>query len=272
MQARSGETEYRAQGAQEMDVHGRRYDLVILDVHGTMTSNSTRTVTAAHAAGHDVLGKHFGAQFYQDLLARDKDVTLRDHFRRTLPEATDEQVKQLKQRFDEVMEETYKPIPGIPQAVKEMEEMGAHVVVLTNGNHIDKIKAALQRWKLERLAEEIWGSHNMRIKKPHRETVDIINADHAKRFGKLADPSRILVVGDYRGDIETAHAAGADSVLILIGRTADITDPKPTYVIHNPRDIAKIVKGQIPPTHQDRYTAPSVLWAQNGNGENIRRS
>lgn len=245
-----------------------KYNLLILDFHGTMTDHQLRAIRAYHHAGHEAFEAHLGKEFYQKALTRPsrnsgEPVTnkkfIEDEF---LEVFGDQKVENFFERFNGYMNTTYIPIPNMPQVIKALLRNAVNVSILTNGSNREVIQQSLQKWGLGELSEKLYNFHITGVKKPNIRTVEHILEDYEKQ-GKTISPTETLMVGDYIDDIRTSADMGIDSVLLVRGNGRDpinIISPKPTYIITDPRDLLQIVKGEFKQELGDTFTPQPTLW------------
>lgn len=270
-----------------------KYDLVIFDFHGTMTDHPLRLIRALHHAGHETFGIHLGREFYQEALHRPphalknegredikaqttkefiedklKDTsTMNPHGKDPKLKAsyTEEEREEYFRRYRHYMESTFIPVPGIKNTVQELRADNIEVVVLTNGSKRELIQETLNDWGLSELADDLYSSHIMedKAKKPDVRVVKRILDDFEAKHGFRPTNERVLMIGDYIDDIKTARNMGMDSVLMsrgMGGETIELRDPKPTFILTDPKDLLKIVKGEFEQEIGDNVTIPVVLW------------
>jgi len=254
---------------------GLKYNLLIFDFHGTMTDHQLRAIRAYHHAGHEAFGTHLGKEFYQKALTRPsrnsgEPVTnkefIEDEF---LQQVGDQKVNDFFERFNGYMNTTYIPIPNVPQVIRTLIKDGVNISILTNGSNREVIQEALQRWNLEDLSESLYNSHITGVKKPHTRTVEYILEDYEKQ-GISIPLKKTLMVGDYIDDIRTADNFKIDSALMVRANgqeTIRIRSPKPTYVITDPKDLLKIVRGDFKQELGDTFTPKPSLWPRENWGE-----
>lgn len=250
------------------EAHQVKYSLVILDFHGTMTDHQLRLIRAIHHSGHEAFGKHFRKGVYQEALTRPSQssgvgVTNKEFFRRRFARHFSKpQVSSFLGRFDHYMNNTYIPIPGVIQTAKRLCDLGIDIVILTNGSNREVIQQALQKWGLGEISNPLYSSHITGVRKPDEETVNRIFRDFNDK-GIKVPKEKVLMVGDYRDDIETAHNVGVDSVLIVRGNGQELFElhaPKPTYVITDPKELIPIVEGSVEPEIRREFIIGSPLW------------
>lgn len=255
-----------------------KYDLLILDFHGTMTDHQLRTIRSYHHAGHEALGTHLGKEFYQKALTRpshnsSEPVTNKEFIESEFSELFgDLRVKDFFERFNKYMNTTYIPIPGMPQVIKEITRKGINISILTNGSNREVIEQALQRWNLEELSKNLYNSHTTGVKKPNVRAVEHILEDYEKQ-GITISPKQALMVGDYIDDIRTAADFGIDSALIVKSNGTEsfyLRPPKPTYIITDPRYLLRIVEGDFEQELGDTFTPKPTLWPRESWGNQTK--
>lgn len=268
-------------GKTESEVREPRYDLVIMDFHGTMTDHQLRLIRAYHHAAHDALGVHLGKEIYQEALTRpalSKNQPEKGTGKTTLPGQSNkeflaskfegkydaEALARLVSAYDEYMRNIFIPIPNMPQSIRKLIEEGVEVAMLTNGSNREVIQNQLGEWGFPSLSADLYSYHITGKKKPDVQAVEYILNDYRQK-GQDFTTERTLMVGDYFEDVVTARNVGMDSVLVMRGpgwETVELRDPKPTYIITDARDIVRVVHGEFPPIRedQDEVYVPPVLW------------
>jgi phosphoglycolate phosphatase-like HAD superfamily hydrolase len=246
----------------------RKYGLMILDFHGTMTDHPLRAIRSFHRAGVEVLHERLPKEIYQEALSRPshesgQGETNREFIqRRILQDPNDPRIPDFFQAFTDHMLSTYVPIPGMNSVLRQLASQGLDLALFTNGTNREVIEEILQKWNMTDLHAKLYSSHNTGRKKPDPRTVEHILNDY-KTEGKEFDLKQVVMIGDYKDDILTAHNAGVDSILLVRGRgwqTLKLVDPKPTYVISDPQDLPHIIHGTKEPIKTDEVTLEPVLW------------
>lgn len=268
-------------GKTEPEVREPRYDLVIMDFHGTMTDHQLRLIRAYHHAAHDALGIHLGKEVYQEALTRpalSKNPQEKVEGKTSPPGQSNkeflaskfagkydaEAIARFLKAYDEYMRNIYIPVPNMPQSIRKLIEEGVEVAMLTNGSNREVIQSQLGKWGFQTLSADLYSYHISGKRKPDIQAVEYIFNDYRQK-GQNFTPERTLMVGDYFEDITTAHNVGMDSVLVMRGpgwETVKLREPKPTYIITDARDIVRVVHGEFPPVREDRdeVYVPPVLW------------
>lgn len=250
-------------------IRNPKYALAIFDFHGTVTDHQLRTIRSMHTAGHEALGIHLGKKFYQETLTRPshshstkRGVTASEFIEQKFSDQPQELRKLFKKIYEETVDSTYIPIPGMRSVLRRLRASGIEVVFLTNGSNRESIQQVLCGWGLPDISDHLYSSHITGVKKPDVRSVTAITEDYEKQ-GRKFERDKILMIGDYIDDIRTAHNLGIDSVLITRGngwQAMQVKDPKPTFIITDPSDIIKIMQGKIPSFTGDTYYAKPFLW------------
>ncbi len=267
-------------GKTEPVVRKPRYDLVIMDFHGTMTDHQLRLIRAYHHAAHDALGIHLGKEVYQEALTRpalsknpqEKKIgetplsgqSNKKFLASKFAGVDAEAIARLVAAYDEYMRNIYIPIPNMPQSIRKLIEEGVEVAMLTNGGNREVIQSELEKWGFPTLSADLYSYHITGKRKPDIQAVEYIFNDYRQK-GQDFTTERTLMVGDYFEDVVTARNVGMDSVLVMRGpgwETVELRDPKPTYIITDARDIVRVVHGEFPPIREDQIEVyvPPVLW------------
>lgn len=103
-----------------------------------------------------------------------------------------------------------RPYPDVVETLAALRASGVGLAVVTN-----KPEAAtaeiLDALGLARLVDAVVGGDTLAHRKPHPAPV----TEALRRLG--AEPGRAVMVGDNRHDVESAHAAGLEAVLVSYG-------------------------------------------------------
>jgi FMN phosphatase YigB (HAD superfamily) len=261
-------------GTQMERIENPRYRLLIFDFHGTVTDHQLRAIAALHRAGHKAFGIHLPKPFYQEVLTRPSHVAgkgmtnaefINQKFVGQYPQ---DMVEEFLRVHKEQMDLVYKPIPGIKYVLRTLTDNDIKIAFLTNGSNREPIQQVLVRWGFPRMAENLYSSHITGVKKPDTRAVTKILED-CKDNGEEFHKNQILMIGDYKDDIKTAHNLGIDSVLVTRGNgweVIKVREPRPTYIITDPFDIIRIVKGEVSPYEGDFYNIVPLLWRKENWG------
>lgn len=244
----------------------RRYDLVILDFHGTQTDHALRTIRAYHVAAKKTFGTRFSKGFYQELLTRPLEVnggvTHKTYIGDLLSGVSPYSRERFYKSFRQSMNNTFIPVPGMRETCRRLKRDGVALAVLTNGKNKADIAASLERWGLNFLVPHLYSPHETGAKKPDPEAIRYV-----MRQWEGVVSERTLVVGDYRGDIESARAVGADSALIMRVYSQEqipVVEPRPTYIITDPRELLAVVDGRRDPETRTEVSVRPLLWHHEG--------
>lgn len=238
------------------------YNLVILDFHGTMTDHQLRSIRSYHKAGHEAFGVHFGKEIYQGAMTRPSHAsregngeTNRQFITSQFGEGrTQEKIDEFIRVWTKVMKETYIPIPEIKETIKDLAELGTHVVLLTNGSEPNMIRETLRDWdpenkyRIRDLSENVYSAVELggeSAKKPSTVPLDAIFKELEEK-GHPVDKRRTLLVGDAIVDTQLAKAANVDCALMVRGNGQEqflLRSPRPKYIILNSRELVEIARG-----------------------------
>lgn len=193
------------------------FKAIIFDLDGTLLdslediADSANTILARFGyPGHDLHAyKYFVGEGMENLI------------RKALPEdkRSEESVAKclaaMQQEYAKRCEDKTRPYDGIPELLKELEDKGVRIAVLSNKPHeatITMISRLLPGYNFQ----PIIGAGNEFPKKPAPDGALAIS-------GKLGiDPANIAFLGDSQPDMKTAAAANMFPVGCLWGfRTAD---------------------------------------------------
>lgn len=109
-----------------------------------------------------------------------------------------------------------RPYPGVVETLGLLKDQGARMAVLTNKPHqvAQRLVADLD---LDRFFDVVVGGGDPALLKPNPSIFNKVIAD-------LGGAGRAVMIGDSRPDIETARNAGAASVLVTYGYSAEPPD------------------------------------------------
>lgn len=251
-----------------------KYNLIILDFHGTVTDHQLRTINAYHTAAHASLGLHLPTEFYHRALTRptqnlnssrtnahagtSNKEFIDQEFGHNGPDAT----RHFYSVFDRQMKNVFIPIPGALKAIRQLIEAGVDIAMLTNGDNRALIQQVLRSWNFNDLADNLFSHHVSGYKKPDPRAVDFVLDDYREK-GKLFDTNKVLIVGDRMEDVSVAHDRGMDSVVVMRGpgwEIVPIREPRPTYVTTEIASLIQITAGSYPPLDADKVYVPPVFW------------
>lgn len=272
-----------------------RYKLLIFDFHGTLTDHQMRMIRALHTPGHTVLNTHLPKEFYMEALSRPstkngsnekrRNENRKDFVQRWMSTShplfgdtylqSNEMIEKYNHEVDSEYDNIYVLIPGMKPLLRGLIDKGYNIALLTNGTNRPQILETLSAWGFPELGKRLYSSHviphhpnEKKVVKPNPEAVHFIRGEY-QREGLDIDPSEILMVGDYIDDMKTANNVGMDSALIVRTSGMDdfyVKDPKPTFVITKPYEIADIVSGRQDRVQQDVISVPStIIWREKGD-------
>jgi histidinol-phosphate phosphatase family protein len=119
------------------------------------------------------------------------------------------------------------PIPGIAQALGRLRSAGIPVALVSNQSGIARGLITVEQVEaVNRRVEELLGPFAASLYCPHgpddacecRKPKPKLILDAARMMG--VDPACCIVIGDKRSDVEAAHNAGAQAVLVDRSHTA----------------------------------------------------
>lgn len=128
--------------------------------------------------------------------------------------------------------------PNVRETLVETQRMGIRMAIATNRG--DAVHETLRKTNIEMFFETVRNVENTvgKQQKPHPQML----------FDALAymdiDPSRAIMVGDMREDIEAGKAAGVGTVIaVSYGFTGKrIAEHNPDHVIHDISELLEILK------------------------------
>jgi len=268
-------SQYNPEREKQMEkIENPRYRLLIFDFHGTVTDHQLRAIAALHKAGHKALGIHLPKQFYQEALTRPshvagKGMTNAEFITQKFAgQYSQDKIEEFLRVHKEQMDSVYKPIPGIKYVLRTLSDNDIKIAFLTNGSNREVVQQVLTQWGFPRIAENLYSSHITGVKKPDARAVTKILEDY-RNNGEEFPKNQILMIGDYKDDIQTAHNLGIDSVLMTRGngwKVMKVKEPRPTYIITDPFDIIRIVKGEVSEYREDLYNVVPLLWRRENWG------
>ena len=157
-----------------------RYNLVILDFHGTMTENILRTIKSYHEAAIKLWGASpFDKEYYQRVLTRPAQsggsgISHKEWLQKQFAWKNNDEFDRFMESFKETMSSIYMPVPGMQRTCTDLISMGVELAILTDGSDIKEIKTQLNTWRLGYLFPRLYSSHRTGIKKPNPDTIGFI--------------------------------------------------------------------------------------------------
>lgn len=157
-----------------------RYNLVILDFHGTMTENILRTIKSYHEAATKLWGfSPFGKEYYQRVLTRPAQssgggISHKEWLQTQTEWKDNSELERFMESFKKSMNRIYMPVPGMRRTCNDLVSMGVELAILTDGSDIKEIETQLNSWRLGYLFPRLYSSHKTGIKKPNPDTIGFI--------------------------------------------------------------------------------------------------
>lgn len=157
-----------------------RYNLIVLDFHGTMTENILRTIKSYHEAAIKLWGASpFDKEYYQRVLTRPAQssgsgITHKEWLQKQFKWKNKREFEQFIELFREDMNSIYMPVPGMRKTCTDLTSMGVELAILTDGMDIKEIETQLNNWRLGYLFPRLYSYHKTGIKKPNPNTIGFI--------------------------------------------------------------------------------------------------
>ena len=114
-----------------------------------------------------------------------------------------------------------RPMPGVAAALERLRDAGLPIAIVSNQSGVARGLISIEQVEaVNRRVEELLGPFAASLYCPHgpddacecRKPKPKMIVDAARSMG--VDPSCCVVVGDKRSDVEAAHNAGAQAVLV----------------------------------------------------------
>lgn len=247
-----------------------RYDTLLLDFHGTFTSHRGRSAHALNIAFCEVTRRNITKEEFLIISNRNPEENAADAINKALNGTISEIAKnKLVQVYRFQQNNIY--IPKHLYLIKALHDLGALCAVVTNGEEL-VVREILQAWKASQYVTEIYGRGAEGIlgkmsipKKPSPQVLDFV-IDDLKGRGHLVRRNKILMVGDYKDDIEAGNSSGLHTAFLVTGpnQMPEYYNMRPTYTfldslslkpsasewlkrenVYSIRDLPKIVSGEI---------------------------
>lgn len=217
-----------------------RYTAVIFDLDGTLLDSladlagtGNRVLEALGLQAHPVASYRY---FVGDGMATLVERILPDHHR--TPAMLAQAIELFREDYAANWDRETDAYAGVPEMLNSLSQMGVHLTILSNKPDnftricVDRL---LPQWRFH----TVLGQREQVPKKPDpagaREILQLLPVNQG----------RVLYVGDTAVDMQTAAAAGLDSVGVLWGfREADeLRQHGATYLIEHPMQLVDIVTG-----------------------------
>lgn len=243
------------------------YETVLLDFHGTFTSNKGRLAHALNAAYKEVLGRKVSREEFQTIFNRAEDQHIKDALNTMINGDIPLGVKQrFMETFKNTVDETY--IPKHRPLLSTLYSIGANCIIVTNGKE-EIVMDLLNKWGVRKYLSEIYGKGtggklDKIPRKPHPIVLDFV-IDDLRRQGIRVSRDKTLMVGDYEDDIAAGNNCGIHTAFLVTGpnQRPEYYPVRPTYaLLDSPnlniasewlknenvylfRDLPRIVSGDI---------------------------
>jgi len=217
------------------------FQSIIFDMDGTIISPLDDIVYAANhiLAQHGFAGH--SAQKYLDILSGSVES---EEFSRLILPPTHRQpplIQQIRAAF--LAEEAVRwrdhtvLYPGIPAVLDQLQEWGIPMAILTTkSDDLAQVIVAelLAAWTLY----PVHGSREGRPRKPDPQSALTLAHAHA------VAPEHCLLIGDTSGDIETARAAGMQSVAVTwgFGTREQLASQHPDAIVDTPEELLAFLR------------------------------
>lgn len=242
-----------------------RYETLLLDFHGTFTSNRGRLAHSLNGAYQETLGRKIPKVDFQAILDRDEGISvsnaLKSHLNGNL---SDDKKSQLVDAYHAIANEIY--VPKYRFLIRQLHAMGVLCAVVTNGNE-QIVRDTLAKWGIDQYILEVYGKGRGSLlegvpKKPSTDVIEFVIKDLRSR-GLPVRREAILMVGDYQDDIGAGNNAGIHTAFLVTGpnQLPEYYQVRPTYAlldtsvgqvrsawlqgenVYTMRDLPKIVAG-----------------------------
>lgn len=252
-----------------------KYDTVLLDFHGTFTSNKGRLAHALNGAYRTHMGRSITRGEFLLVLNRpleegkESRISVKDALDRMINGALSTEDKHsLIKSYLGFEDHIY--IPKHTYILRAIYELGATCVVVTNGPE-HTVRGVLDQWGLTQYVAGVYGRGPKGIlpaagipKKPSPEVLDFV-IDDLRGKGHLIKRPKTLMVGDHQVDIGAGNSVGIHTAFMVTGpnQLPEYYQARPTYAlldqsslepsspwlnrenVHLFRDLPKIIKGDL---------------------------
>ncbi len=217
----------------------RRFDLLVLDLDGTLVDseailvglvNATLTAQGYACAGARAVGASIG-------------LPLDEVFRRAAPLADAGAIEELCMRYRQRADapefvRQFRLYAGVAQTLADLRAAGLRFVVATSKRRATTLDI-LRHCAINALIDAVIGADCVTRGKPHPEMV------HRARTLLPSAADRTVVIGDTRFDIEMGKAAGVATCAVTYGvHPPDLLRAlRPDFVIHDFASVRHVVLG-----------------------------
>lgn len=229
----------------------RRYDVVVHDFHGLWTHHPHRAIRAfSRAWSRVVSGDRLGKELLLSVLDRPQSQTLRQRVVEIaqMQGHTELVGTWLGMALSEEYETTYIPNWGVRRLVRELDQLEVQQLLLTNGD-LARVRPIVESWGLAKYLVGMYGKENTPQTPFDRPKPRLDLQMLLRHAGISADPSRVVVVGDYWDDLLTARNNQMDSAILVVGSEQmypiDLVEigVRPDYLLLDPLELLSVVAG-----------------------------
>ncbi len=203
--------------------------VVVLDLDGTLVDSVYQHVVSWQAAFHDV-GRHVSAVRIHEAIGMGGDRLVAEVAGQSAESAIGDEVRRLHDTYFRAGLRAISPLDGAPELVDALVDRG-HRVVLASSSESGLVDDLLDIAGIgHRLHAVVTGSDDLATKPA---------ADMVERAVERAGGGPAVVVGDATWDVESATAAGVESIGLRSGGVSAerLISAGATVVHDGPRDL-----------------------------------
>lgn len=212
-----------------------RYETLLFDFHGTLTSNRGRLAVALNAAFKEIAGTKITKADFQRVLNREEGATVAETIHQMLADRLEEaKRKALVEKYLRHNDRVY--VPKYRHVIKQLSEIGVQCAIVTNGVE-GVVRQALGDWGILNNMVGVYGTGQGSFfeGKPKKPSSTVIEAviENLRNNGHTVRRDRTLMIGDYVHDIAAGNNAGIHTALLLTGPNQDPSsyNVRPTHIL-----------------------------------------
>lgn len=243
------------------------YEAVFLDFHGTFTSNIARLGYSLNLAYETFARRKITKDEFQTVFNRKEGLDVEDALRAMIDGSMPIETREsLVHHYHKLTDQIYKP--KYRHIIRKIDALGAKCIVVTNGKE-QVVAQMLDKWNLTPHIAGVYGKGTGGKlagvhKKPSPDVIDFVIND-LRKLGIKTPRNKMLMVGDWQGDIGAGNSAGLHTAFLITGpnQLPEYYQMRPTYALldrptlqpNSPwlqlegaflfRDLPKIVSGDI---------------------------
>lgn len=127
--------------------------------------------------------------------------------------------------------------PGVPDMLEALKKAGKTLLVASSKPE-EFVITILKHFDLYKYFDFVGGAAMDETRSKKDEVVQYV-----LQQAKVTDPSRAILVGDRKFDVQGAHAFGLDAIAVTYGygSVEELTNAKPEYLANSPDEITRIL-------------------------------